>query len=180
MPRRSSRQTCARSRIVPARVWMWQSSLFLLRAGFDGGLPAFKRGAESVEPRLPVTAISRHPGVELVERPFAQRVETLLSVGAHLHDAGVRQNTQVPRHAGLVDVHGLDDVADGAFPRLHRFGDAKPGRVREGVEQRKLRYHAYTLSYIYPVVKPRSRDAPVATAHSLARKHQRGGSCGHA
>jgi hypothetical protein len=30
----------------------------------------------------------------------------------------------VPRNAGLVDIHAIDDVADGTLPRLHGFDNA--------------------------------------------------------
>src|ERR1700737_1131662 len=110
------------------------SSRFLLRIGVCRGLASFEGGAEPVKARLPLAAIPRPPGLELVERFLAQRVEALLSVRAHLHDPRLGQDAQVPRNAGLVDVHALDDVADGALPRLHRLDDAKTGRVRKGVE----------------------------------------------
>ena len=79
-----------------------------------------------------MAAISRHPGFELLEGLRAQRVEALLSVGAHLHDPRLRQDPQVPGNAGLVNVHAFDDVADGAFARLHRLDDTKAGWIGEG------------------------------------------------
>jgi len=45
------------------------------------------------------------------------------------------QDPQVPRHAGLMDVHPLDDVAHGAFPMPHRLDDAQAGRVSQGLEK---------------------------------------------
>jgi len=98
--------------------------------------PGFVRGgAKSIEPRLPVAAISRHPCLKLIEGFLAQRVEALLPVGAHLHDPRLCQDAQVSRNTGLMDVHALDNVADGTFARLHRFEDAKAGWISECMEQ---------------------------------------------
>ena len=95
---------------------------------------------------FPVAAISRHPGLELVECFLAQRVEALLSLRAHLHDAGLGQDTQVPRNPGLMDVHAFDNVAYGAFPRLHRLDNAKAGRVGQGMKHSYMHIiHEYTL-----------------------------------
>lgn len=103
-----------------------------------------------------MAAIRGHPILKLVEGFLAQRVKALLPVGAHLHDPGLCQDTQVPRHAGLMDVHALDNVADGTFAGLHRLDDAKAGWISECLEKRDLRIHAYTLSCIYRTVKYRS------------------------
>ena len=78
-----------------------------------------------------MAAISSNPCLELIERFLAQRVEALLSLRAHLHDPGRRQDTQMPRNPGLMDVHALDNVAHGAFPQLHRLDDAKAGWISE-------------------------------------------------
>src|ERR1700732_1031675 len=137
---------------------MLGSSRILRSVGVCGGFVSFEGSAQTNAPRLPVTAIPRHPCIELVERFLAQRIQALLPVGTHLHDAGLRQDAQVSRNTGLVDVHALDDVADGAFPRPHGLDDAKTGRICEGVKQIYLRTHAYTLSCISYVVKCRSRS----------------------
>src|SRR5882724_1676493 len=118
---------------------MQWSSIFLLRGGLRCRPVSFEGGAKSIKPRLPVAAISRHPCIKLVECFLAQRVEALLPVGAHLHDPRLRQDAQVSRNTGLMDIHALDNVADGALPRLHRLDDAKTGRVAEGVEHMYLR-----------------------------------------
>jgi len=81
-----------------------------------------------------MAAIGSHPCFKLVERFLPERVKTLLSLGAHLNDAGFRQNPKVARHAGLLDVHPLDDVTDGAFARSHRLDDAKARRVGQGMK----------------------------------------------
>lgn len=57
------------------------------------------------------------------------------------------------RYPGLMDVHALDNVAYGAFPRLHRLDDAKAGWISERLKQIYLRAHAYTFSCIYRIVK---------------------------
>src|SRR5258708_11251884 len=103
-----------------------------------------------------MVAVSRHPCIELVECFLAQRIKALLPVGAHLHDPRLRQDAQVSRNTGLMDVHALDNVADGAFARLHRLDDAKAGWISERMKQNNLRIHAYTLLCIYRAVKHRS------------------------
>jgi len=100
-----------------------------------------------------VATISGHPCIKLVEGFFAQRVEAFLPVGAYLHDLRLGQDAQVSRNAGLMDVHALDNVADSAFARLHCLDDAKPGWIRERLEQSYLRIHAYTFSCICHIVK---------------------------
>ena len=95
-----------------------------------------ERRAETIEPCLPVAAVARDPGLDLIERFLAQRIEPLLSVGTHLHDAGVGEDAQMPRNAGLLDVHACDDFADRALARLYRLQDAQPRRIGERVKGR--------------------------------------------
>src|SRR6266851_2241936 len=123
--------------------------------------------AKSIEPRFPVAAISRHPCLKLVESFLAQGVEALLPVGAHLHDPRLRQDAQVPGNTGLMDVHAFDNVAYGAFARLHRLDDAKAGWISECMKQKNLRIHAYTFSRISHIVKYRSRALPESARQRL-------------
>lgn len=107
---------------------------------------AFERETKSVKARFPVVPISLHPGLELDEAFLAQRIEALLSIGAHLHHTCLSKNAQVTRHARLVNVHALADIAYCEFLQLHRFDDAKTDWVSESMEEDYLRVHVYTLS----------------------------------
>jgi len=102
---------------------------------FGGGAVSLESRAISIEARLPVASVSRDPRLELFERFSSQRIETSLSVGPHLHDAGFREDAQVTRDAGLMDIHAVDDVADRAFARLHCLDDLKTGRIGQGLQK---------------------------------------------
>ena len=85
-----------------------------------------------------MAAVPRHPRVELFERLLAQRIETPLRVRAHLHDARVRKDAQMPGDAGLVDVHALDEIAHSALARPDCLDQTKSGRIRKGMEDLNL------------------------------------------
>jgi hypothetical protein len=63
----------------------------------------------------------------------------------------------VPRNPGLMDVHALDNVAYGAFPRLHRPDDANAGWISECLNQINLRIHAYRTVKYQPEAFPKAR-----------------------
>src|SRR5437016_4284729 len=96
------------------------SSRFLPRGGLRCRPVSLEGGAKSIKPRLPVAAISRHPRIKAVECFLAQRIKALLPVGAHLHNPRLRQDAQVSRNTGLMDVHALDNVAHSglSFPKI--------------------------------------------------------------
>ena len=78
--------------------------LFLRRSQF---------GAESIEARrLPVRADARDPLVEFVERLGSQRIEALLPLGPDFHETRAIEDAEMARHAGLLDVHALDEFVD--------------------------------------------------------------------
>ena len=81
-----------------------------------------------------MAAIGDDPCFKLVERFLAQRVKTLLPIWTHLHDAGLGEDSQVSRNAGLLDVHAFDNVSHGALPRSHRLHDAKASRIGQGMK----------------------------------------------
>src|SRR5262249_40241775 len=119
-------------------------SRFPPRRGLSSHPVSFEGGAKSIEPRVPVAAISCHPCLKSIEGFLAQRGKALLPVGAHLHDPRPCQRAQVSRNTGLMDVHALDDVADGAFARLHRLNNAKAGWICESLKKHDIIVHAYT------------------------------------
>ena len=84
------------------------------------------------------------PGLQPLESFSAQRIEPHLAVGAHLHDASLGEDSQMPRHTGLLNVHAPHDVADGTFARLHDLDDSKPGWIGESLKHVNLRFHVYT------------------------------------
>ncbi|MDB4955598.1 MAG: hypothetical protein JWO36_3167 [Myxococcales bacterium] len=100
------------------------------------GLFALERASEAIEAVLPQPAVLGEPRVELPERLRPQRVEPSLSVRTHRDEAGLVQNAEVARDAGLVDPGVLDDVADLLLPASKHLDDAPPrwiGKCLEGV-----------------------------------------------
>ena len=109
-----------------------------------GGLAPFKGSAKSIEPRIPMATIFGDPGLKLLESFSAQRVEPLLAIGSHLHDAGLRQDTQMSRDAGLLNFHPLDNVADRTFAGFHHLDDSQASWIGERLKHGNLRFHIYT------------------------------------
>jgi len=95
---------------------------------------SLERGPESIESRVPVAAVAGYPRFEPIKRFPSQRIQAPLSIRSHLHDTGFRQDAQMARNTRLVDIHPFDDVADGAFAKLHRFDDTESGRVSESLQ----------------------------------------------
>ena len=107
------------------------------RGGRRGGAAARRRsGRAGPSKRL---AVAVDPGVDPAERFGPQGVEPPLAVRAHLDDAGVVEDAQMARDAGLMDVHPLNQVAHRALADPHRLHDTHPRRVAEGLEECHLR-----------------------------------------
>lgn len=75
-----------------------------------------------------------HPIEESVERLRPQGVPATLAVRANVDEAGLMQDAQVTRHAGLLDVDSAHEVVDGSLAGSQGLEKAPPGRVREGDE----------------------------------------------
>lgn len=97
-------------------------------------LSGFKRSAKAVEPRLPGLAIFGQPLIKLAERLRFQGIEPTLPVRPHRDKAGFVQDSQMPRHTGLVDPDLLDKVVDLAFTSTERVKHTAACRVGYGLK----------------------------------------------
>jgi hypothetical protein len=66
-----------------------------------------------------------------------------LSVGTNLDEAGLAQDPQVPRNAGLVDADLFDDVVDRALSAPKGFDDGAARWVGEDFEEISMHRYAY-------------------------------------
>src|SRR5215510_10836021 len=115
---------------------MWPGSSSLLLLLFGGARPTLllHGRAEAIEPLLPEAAVVGDPGVELLERLRAQRVEPPLSVGTHPDEAGFEQQPQVSRDSGLMDLQALDDVVHLLLSAPQNLDDLAARRISQRFE----------------------------------------------
>jgi hypothetical protein len=99
-----------------------------------GGLLLLDGVAKPIEPSLPKAAVARHPGIKLAERLGTQRIKAPLSIGPHLNEPRLKQNAQVPRDAGLMDVEPAHYIVHLLLAAAKHFDDAAAGRVGDGLE----------------------------------------------
>jgi hypothetical protein len=97
-------------------------------------LPALKRGVESVEPALPQRPVLTDPRAQLPERLGAQRVKASRAVGPDLDEPRLLEDAQVPRNAGLMNVHPGDNVVHGLLALKQRFDDLKAAGTSQRLE----------------------------------------------
>ena len=76
----------------------------------DSAPPSLERLAESIKPCVPQSLIACDPRLKLAERLGTQRIDPVLSGRSNLNKPGLQQETQMSRHAGLVDIEGVDNV----------------------------------------------------------------------
>jgi hypothetical protein len=104
----------------------------------------FQREAEPIETLVPERPVPFEPLLELAERFGSERVEAALSVRAHRNEARIVEDTQVPRHAGLVNPSFPDDVTDLLLSLPKDFHDPTACGVCESLEDVNLHERTYT------------------------------------
>jgi hypothetical protein len=62
----------------------------------------------------------------------------------------------VPGDARLLDMHAIDNIADGALAGFHCLDNVEPGWFAKSVEEVYLRFHVYTLVCIFIGVNSQS------------------------
>ena len=109
-------------------------------------------GLQGVEVRRPEAAEAVEPGVDVAQAVGVDRVQAAGAVGADRGEAGLAQDAQVGRDAGLGDAElALDDRADRARGLLavgEQLEDAAADGIAEDVEG--VRHAAYRITcYLY-------------------------------
>src|SRR5262245_34234204 len=128
---------CVRSRRVRSRMLQLccRSFPFLRFFGAATLLLLFEGNPQSVEARCPQLAIRCPPRLELVKWFSPQRITPALSIRPHRNETGVTQDSQMPRHSGLVNPRPPDDVVDlplhRAAPRPHVVASDRPESERD-------------------------------------------------
>src|SRR6266849_7960486 len=89
---------------------VWLSSGFLLAFRCPPFFLSLELLREPVKAGLPQAAVLRDPCVELAERFRSKRVQALRPLGADFDEPRLVQDPEVSGDAGLLDVHGVDDV----------------------------------------------------------------------
>src|SRR6266571_2136518 len=106
-------------------------SALVLRARL---LPSVKLRGKPVEPCFPEIAVPAGPIVQLAERLRAQRVKPAASISTNAHEARVLEDAELPRHAGLTDIHDIDQLAHGALPHPQCLDEAAAGGISQDLE----------------------------------------------
>src|SRR5688572_29478145 len=94
---------------------------------------------------MPVAA---DPRVEIAKRLRPQRVHPPLPVGPHIHEPAFMQDAQVPRHAGLVNLDGRDDVIDRLLAVSEHVHDMEPN----GIGKRLNGFYMHNETYVYQCI----------------------------
>jgi len=98
-----------------------------------------------VEVRCPQLAVGGEPPVELRERLWPDPIQAALRIRPHLDQAGVLENTQMLRDAGLAQAKAVDEFADRPFAVAQLLEDRKPPRLGENLKGSKLA-HGRTIT----------------------------------
>src|SRR5262249_24517306 len=111
-------------------------------------LASAKRVAESVEAGFPQRSIPGDPCIQLLEGLRTERVDASRPVRADVNEAGLVEDAQMARYAGLVDIDRVDDVVDGALTAPPHFDDVASG----GIGERLKNVQMHTSTYVYQCI----------------------------
>src|SRR5262249_50786491 len=110
------------------------SCVLLLVRGFRSFAFLFERLIQAVEACFPEVAVLGQPPIELPERLGLEGVEPPLSVRPRCYKSGFVEDSQVPRHTGLVTPRPSNKVIDLLLTIPQGFHDATARRISKGLE----------------------------------------------
>ncbi len=129
-------------------------------------------------------AVGLEPLVEFSQGFGAQAVQTTLRVATDLDEARVAQHLEVPRHAGLMDANGINELRYRTLSAPYGIEDPSASRLGDHVKDSKIaghglniRGHIYTRKQILHIRRTFGRrrennserpDRPVSHARSTA------------
>src|SRR5262249_45243984 len=111
-------------------------------------LAAFERGRKRIQPAFPHRTILADPRVQFPEALRSQRIQTPRAIGSDADEPRLLQDTEVPRHARLMDVHFRDEVVDCLFSLEQRLDDLEAARIRERLNRTDMHAHTYVYQRI--------------------------------
>src|SRR5258706_3860797 len=90
---------------------------------FLAGLHLVEQGVKTLEIGLPDAAIPLSPSLQLLQRRWAQGIDSTLRVNANVDQAGIAEHAQMLGDLRLAKTEAVDQIADGARAVEQQFDD---------------------------------------------------------
>ena len=136
----------------------------------DGSGRALEVAFERIETAGQLVAVRLEPLVEFSQWFGSQAVEPTLRVATDLDEACVAQHFEVPRHAGLVQADGIDELRDRTFSAPHGIEDPSASRLGDHVKDRKVVRHGLNIDDDIYMRQPMLGE--IAHPHAPEQRHR--------
>jgi hypothetical protein len=98
------------------------------------GLHLVEQGVKALEIALPDPAIPLDPSLELLQRRWAQGIDSALRGDPNVHQPGLAEHAKMLRDLRLGNAEAVDQVADGARAVKQQFDDLETVWLGQGSE----------------------------------------------
>jgi hypothetical protein len=103
---------------------------------FLAGLHLDEQGVEALEIALPDPAIPLDPSLQLLQRCWAQGIDSALRVDANVHQPGLTEHAEMLGDLRLPKPKLIDHVPDRTWTVEQQFYDLQTVRLSQGSEGR--------------------------------------------